>query len=84
MVCEAINIESTIGLFFSFFEIKGVEKGDWIIISSLPGKSFLQVYTTNYKGFKDWFLRVRCMITPIHAAYLARFAHVLLSFSFHF
>lgn len=29
-------------------------------ISGLPGKSFLQAYTTNYKGFKDRFLRIRC------------------------
>lgn len=29
-------------------------------ISSLPDKSFLQAYTTNYKVFKDRFLRIRC------------------------
>lgn len=29
-------------------------------ISRLPGKSFLQAYTTNYKGFKDQFLCIRC------------------------
>lgn len=43
-------------VFISFFETKGVEKGDWVTISGLPDRSFIQVYTTNYKGFKDWFL----------------------------
>lgn len=57
--CEAIDIEPTIGLFFSFFEIKDVEKGRWVTINGLPGKSFLQAYTTNYKGFKDRFLCIR-------------------------
>lgn len=53
IVCEAIDIEPTIGLFSSFFEIKGFEKGGWVTLIGLPGKSFLQAYITNYKGFKD-------------------------------
>lgn len=32
-----------------------------MILSGLPSKSFLQAYTTNYKGFKDQFLRIRCI-----------------------
>lgn len=47
---------STFGL---FFELKGAEKGSWVSLSRIPGKIFLQAYTTNYKGFKDKFLRVK-------------------------
>lgn len=53
IVCDTIDIEPTLGLFFSFFEIKGVEKSGWVTISGLPEKSFFQAYTTNYKDFKD-------------------------------
>lgn len=59
IVYEAIGIKPTIGLFFSFFEIKGVEKRRWMTISGLLGKIFLQAYTTNYKGFKKRFLCIR-------------------------
>lgn len=52
IVCEAIHIVTTIGLVFSFFEVKGVEKVSQITICGIPRRSFLQVYTTNYKGFK--------------------------------
>ena len=60
MVCAALDVTSTIGLFFSFFEVKNVESKSWVAISGVPRNSFLQTYTTNYKGFKDRFLRVRC------------------------
>lgn len=60
MVYEAINIEPTIVGVFSFFEIEGVKNGGWVTLSGLPSKSFLQAYTTNYKLFKDWFIRIRC------------------------
>lgn len=46
-----MNITPTLGLFFSFFELKGAEQ--------TQRKSFLQAYTTNYKGFKDKFLWVK-------------------------
>lgn len=59
IVCKAIDIDPTIGLFFSFFEIKGVEKGGWVTISGLSDMSFLQAYTTNYKCFKHQLIRVR-------------------------
>lgn len=54
-----MNITPTLSLFFSFFELKGAKKGGWVSLSGISGKSFLQAYTTNYKGFKDKFLRVK-------------------------
>lgn len=35
-----------------------MDKGGWVSLSGILGKSFLQAYTTNYNGFKDKFLRV--------------------------
>ena len=50
----------TIGLFFSFVEVKGVDNRSWIQISGIPTRSFLQAYSSNYKNYKDRFVRVRC------------------------
>lgn len=55
IVCDTMDITHTLGLFFSFFELKGEEKGDWVSLSGILRKSLLQAYTTNYKGFKDKF-----------------------------
>lgn len=54
-----MDITPTLGLFFSLFELTGAEKGGWVSLSRILRKSFLQAYTTNYKGFKDKFLRVK-------------------------
>lgn len=59
LVYEAMNIISTLGLFFSFFELKGMDKGGWVSLSGIPGKRLLQAYTMNYKGFKDKFIWVK-------------------------
>lgn len=54
-----MNITTTLGLFFSFFELNGAKKGGWASLNRILGKSFLQAYTSNYKGFKDKFLWVK-------------------------
>ena len=54
-----MDITPTFGLFFSCFKLKGAEKEGWISLCRILGKRFLQAYTTNYKGFKDQFLRVK-------------------------
>lgn len=59
LVCETVDIIPTLGLFLSFFKLKGAEKGGWVSLIGIPGKSSLQAYTTNYKGFKDKFLQVK-------------------------
>lgn len=39
--------------------MNGEEKGGWVSLNRITGKGFLQAYTTNYKSFKDKFLRVK-------------------------
>ena len=58
-ICEVLYIVPTIGLFFSFFEVKGVDNRSWVQVSGIPTRSFLQVYSSNYKNYKDRFVRVR-------------------------
>lgn len=55
-----MNITPTIGLFFSFVELKGADKGSWVSINVLPEKSFLHAFTINYNSFKDKFLYAKC------------------------
>lgn len=59
IVYDVIAIVPTLGLFFSLFKLKGAERRGWVSLSGIPGKSFLQAYTTNYKGFKEKFLQVK-------------------------
>lgn len=59
IVCDTMDIMPTLGLVFSFFELKGAKKEGWVSLSGIPGKSFLHAYTTNYKGFKEKFLQVK-------------------------
>ena len=46
-ICEVLHIVPTVGLFFSFFEVKGVDNRSWIQISGIPTRSFLQAYSSN-------------------------------------
>lgn len=59
IICDSINIVPTLGLFFSFFKLKGAEIGGWVSHRGIPGKRFLKAYTTNYKGFINKFLWVK-------------------------
>lgn len=58
IVCDAMDITPNLGFFFLFFELNGAQKGGWVSLSGILGKSFLQAYTTNCKDFKDKFLRL--------------------------
>lgn len=40
IVCEAVNITPTLGLLFSFFEIKGADKEVWGSLSGIPKEKF--------------------------------------------
>src|ERR1044072_5036233 len=60
VICQALMIAPIVGLFFSFFEIKNADLGSWVAISGIPKRSFLQAYTSNFKGYKERFLRVKC------------------------
>lgn len=69
IVCNTIDILTTLDLFFSFFEIKGAVRGGWVSLNGILRKSFLQAYTTNYKGFKEKFLRVKNETRCPHVMY---------------
>lgn len=59
VVCEALGITPTVGLFFSFYQVKGCSTGNWVYISAQKGKGFLVGYRNSYKLWKNKFFRVR-------------------------
>lgn len=60
LICESLNIDPTLGIFFAFFELNGADKGSFVSLNGASSKSFLRASTSNYKYFKDRFFRVRC------------------------
>jgi len=60
IVCEALELEPSVGVFFYFYGTKGVNKMSWVSISAHPGKKLFPTYASNFK--KDWreiFVRVQ-------------------------
>jgi len=52
MLCKALSLERSIGVFFHFYGTKDVNKGTWVSISVHPRKKLFPPYASNFK--KDW------------------------------
>lgn len=52
VLCDALDLEPSIGVFFHFYGTKGVDKLSWVSISAHPGKKLFPPYASNFK--KDW------------------------------
>ncbi|CAJ2679794.1 unnamed protein product [Trifolium pratense] len=60
VMCLGFNLDPSIGVFFSFYQIKNLKPHSLVSISSQPNRRLLSLYASNFKNFKDSFLRVRC------------------------
>ncbi|KOM57374.1 hypothetical protein LR48_Vigan11g040700 [Vigna angularis] len=58
VLCRAIGIRSTVGLFLHFFRCRPGEKKGWVSLISEPGNALLELYLQSYRGFKDKFFKV--------------------------
>ncbi|KOM28781.1 hypothetical protein LR48_Vigan583s003200 [Vigna angularis] len=58
VLCRAIGIRPTVGLFLHFFRCRPVEKKGWVSLISEPGNALLELYLQSYRGFKDKFFKV--------------------------
>ena len=70
ILCQAMGLEPSVGVFFHFYGTKDVNKGTWISISAHPREQLFPPYPSNFK--KDWqdsFARVQgapeCSIASI-------------------
>jgi hypothetical protein len=60
LACLGLEIEKpSVAVFFSFFTIKNVSSDSQVYLSSQPNRKRFQLYTSNFKNYKDTFLRVR-------------------------
>ncbi|AES76998.2 hypothetical protein MTR_6g090350 [Medicago truncatula] len=60
ILCDALDMIPSAGVFFCFYGTKGVDKGSWVPISAHPGKALFPAFASNFK--RDWkksFLRVQ-------------------------
>ncbi|KEH33519.1 hypothetical protein MTR_3g045050 [Medicago truncatula] len=60
ILCDALDMIPSAGVFFHFYGTKGVDKGSWVPISAHPGKQLFPPFASNFK--RDWkksFLRVQ-------------------------
>ncbi|GAU29645.1 hypothetical protein TSUD_52970 [Trifolium subterraneum] len=60
VACEGLDVVPTIGVFFCFFHVKNVSPHSLISISSQPNKGRFSLYASNFKNYRDTFVRFRC------------------------
>lgn len=49
ILCEALGVESSVGVFFHFYGTKGVDKLSCVSISAHPGKKLFPTYASSFK-----------------------------------
>jgi hypothetical protein len=52
ILCKALGLEPSVGVFFHYYGTKDVNKGTWVSISAHPGKKLFPPYASSFK--KDW------------------------------
>ena len=58
MLSTFLGREAITGVFFSFFQSKGVSKGSWVSLNGLPRKKLLKAFDSLYKNFKVGYFKV--------------------------
>ena len=56
---EFLGTIPSIRILSSLFQVKNVKKGKWISLGGQPRRKFFNLFTSNFKHFKDQFFRVR-------------------------
>jgi hypothetical protein len=61
LVCFGLDIyEPSVAVFFSFYHIKKLFPNYIVSLSAQPHRGLFGLYSSNYKNYKDTFMRVRC------------------------
>ncbi|GAU44772.1 hypothetical protein TSUD_138840 [Trifolium subterraneum] len=60
VACEGLDVVPAVGVFFCFFHVKNVSPHSLISISSQPNKGRFSLYASNFKNYRDTFVRFRC------------------------
>jgi hypothetical protein len=59
LVCLGRDLEPRLGVFSHFYHVKSLFVGKPVSISSQPNMGLFTLYASNFKNYKDTFLRVR-------------------------
>ncbi|KOM31788.1 hypothetical protein LR48_Vigan01g134400 [Vigna angularis] len=58
VLCRALGIKPTVGLFLYFFRCRPVATKGWVSLISEPGNALLELYLQSYRNFKEKFFKV--------------------------
>jgi hypothetical protein len=60
LICFGLDIsEPSVAVFFSFYHIKSLSPNSVVSLSAQPNRGLFSLYSSNYKNYKDTFVRVR-------------------------
>jgi hypothetical protein len=60
LVCLGIDLEPRVGVFFHFYHVKSLSTRKAVSITSQPNMGLFTLYASNFKNYRNTFLRVRC------------------------
>ncbi|MCH83583.1 hypothetical protein A2U01_0004409 [Trifolium medium] len=60
IVCLGFDLEPSVGVFFSFYHIKGISPNILVLIYSQPNRGRFNLFASNFKNYKNTFLCFRC------------------------
>ncbi|GAU44908.1 hypothetical protein TSUD_25710 [Trifolium subterraneum] len=59
LLCYALDIEPSLGVFFSFYHVKSLTPRRLVSICIQPNKGLFKLFASNFKNYQDSFFRVR-------------------------
>ncbi|MED6157326.1 hypothetical protein PIB30_022146 [Stylosanthes scabra] len=60
ILMEYLGVDPLLEVFFTFFQAKGVRKGDLVTLNSVQRKTLFSLYRQSYNDFKEIFVKVTC------------------------
>ncbi|GAU30848.1 hypothetical protein TSUD_365560 [Trifolium subterraneum] len=59
LLCNALDLEPSLGVFFSFYHVKTLTPGRLVLVCAQPNKGLFKLFASNFKNYQDSFFRVR-------------------------
>ncbi|GAU51379.1 hypothetical protein TSUD_413120 [Trifolium subterraneum] len=59
LLCYALDLEPSLGVFFSFYQVKSLTPGRLVSVCAQPNKGLFKLFASNFKNYQDSFFRVR-------------------------
>jgi hypothetical protein len=59
IICLALGLTPSIGVFFSFYHLKSFVPGRLVSLCALPNRTLFALYANNFKNYQNSFYRIR-------------------------